>query len=380
MRKRHFKGGEEPNKTTFFERLKIIAEYIKNNAPVLFNVTQYIDCNKDVKEKNVGYFLAMIVLFLVLYILPAIIFILSIAYLGLSFKKAKFYKSKMIYNEVLELHKIGDIYVSDYIITIVTLLIIYIIAIIYIYYTSRICYNLLETNMNIIYVFILMCVIAIVLHTLLFIEFMNKIGPIKNNLTTNLTSHFDYQYIDFLNTKNSNIILANSTENLKAYIDSVISDLKMKSPNSDIIQNSKGSNDSTVTEAYNKIVNSILTYAIIYKMQVNKYAEHYNITVDKSFFSNINNVILSVNTETNDLIDIDFSKNCVNANIDGVNNTSVLMKDVCNDCNTIKTDLNNTINDLKIKIWDVSLPPKLILALFLFLIVDTYIYILSTLR
>jgi aryl-phospho-beta-D-glucosidase BglC (GH1 family) len=154
----------------------------------------------------------------------------------------------------------------------------------------------------------------------------------------------------------------------------------MKSPNSDIIQNSKGSNDSTATEAYNKIVNSILTYAIIYKMQVNKYAEHYNITVDKSFFSNINNVILSVNTETNDLIDIDFSKNCVNANIDGVNNTSVLMKDVCNDCNTIKTDLNNTINDLKIKIWDVSLPPKLILALFLFLIVDTYLYILSTLR
>jgi hypothetical protein len=154
----------------------------------------------------------------------------------------------------------------------------------------------------------------------------------------------------------------------------------MKSPNSDIIKNSKASNDSTVTEAYNRIVNSILTYAIIYKMQVNKYAEHYNITVDKSFFNNINEIILSVNTETNDLIDIDFSKNCVNANIDGVNNTSVMMKDVCSDCNTIKNNLNNTINDLKIKLWDVSLPPKLIVALFLFAIVDTYIYILSTSR
>ena len=380
MRKRHFKGGEEPKETSFFESLKRLAEYVKNNAPILFNVTQFIDCNKDVKEKNIGYFLALIVLFLVLYILPAIIFILSIVYLGLNFKKAKFYKSKMIYNEVLNLHKIGDIYVSDYIITIVSLIIVYVIAIIYIYYTSRICYNMLETKLNVIYIFIIMCIIAVVLHTLLFVAFMNKIGPIKNNLTTYLSSHFDYQYIDFLHTKNTNIILANNTDNLKVYIDSVISDLKMKSPNSDIIKNSKASNDSTVTEAYNRIVNSILTYAIIYKMQVNKYAEHYNITVDKSFFNNINEIILSVNTETNDLIDIDFSKNCVNANIDGVNNTSVMMKDVCSDCNTIKNNLNNTINDLKIKLWDVSLPPKLIVALFLFAIVDTYIYILSTSR
>ena len=132
MRKKHFQGGnntqEETTSWTFFKWLKKIADWIRTNAAYLFNMTEYIDCNQGISEKNMTYFLSIATLIIILYILPIIVFSLSLTYLIQSFsiKKAKFYKDKTIYNEVFNLNQIGDVFISDYIISMIVIIFVYI--------------------------------------------------------------------------------------------------------------------------------------------------------------------------------------------------------------------------------------------------------------
>lgn len=376
MRKKHFQGGnstQEEASWTFFKWLKMIADWIRTNAAYLFNMTEYIDCNQGIKEKDMTYFLSIVTLIIILYILPAIVFSLSLTYLIQSFsiKKAKFYKDRTIYNEVFNLNQIGDVFISDYIISMIVIIAVYIISIIYILYNPRICYNLLSEKMNIIYLFVLLCVASVIVHVVLFISFINKTGTVKEELVKLLVENYDQDYINYLDAKagtTHNIIQANNIDNLSTYISSVINEVKKQSPNVDM-NKAKTSTDANVSNAYNKIKSSMITYAVIYKMQVNQYDQHYNITVDKDFLSSYKNVLLSINADTNVLLDIDFTK------MNGTNDSD-LMHDVTTDCEAIKIALNNAVNNLKNKLWDVSLPPKIAFGVFILVICLLFIYMM----
>jgi hypothetical protein len=375
MRKKHFQGGNSEEPMTFFKWLKMIADWIRTNAAYLFNMTQYIDCNQAINEKNMTYFVSIATLIIILYILPVIVFSLSLTYLIQSFsiKKAKFYKDRTIYNEVFNLNQIGDVFISDYIISMIVIIAVYITSIIYILYNPRICYNLLSEKLNIIYLFLLLCVASVIVHIVLFISFINKVGGVKEELVKLLVANYDQDYINFLDAKagtSHNIIQANNIDNLSTYISSVINEVKKESPNVDM-NKAKTSTDANVSNAYNKIKSSMITYAVIYKMQVNQYDQHYNITVDKDFLSSYKNVLLSINADTNVLLDIDFTK------INGMNNDdSDLMSDVTADCEAIKIALNNAVNNLKNKLWDVSLPPKIAFGVFILVICLLFIYMM----
>ena len=382
MRKKHFQGGnntqEETTSWTFFRWLKMIADWIRINAAYIFNMTEYIDCNQGISEKNMTYFLSIATLIIILYILPIIVFSLSLTYLIQSFsiKKAKFYKDKTIYNEVFNLNQIGDVFISDYIISMIVIIFVYITSIIYILYNPRICYNLLSEKLNIIYLFILLCVASVIVHIVLFISFINKTGTVKEELVKLLVANYDQDYINYLDAKagtTHNIIQANNIDNLSTYISSVINEVKKESPNVDM-NKAKTSTDANVSNAYNKIKSSMITYAVIYKMQVNQYDQHYNITVDKDFLLSYKNVLLSINADTNVLLDIDFTK--ING-VNGMNNDdSDLLRDVTADCEAIKIALNNAVNNLKNKLWDVSLPPKIAFGVFILIICLLFIYMM----
>lgn len=338
------------------------------------------------------YKLLLIMLNMMFYVLPLVIFLMSFIYLfpilniSQIVKEKKFYNDLIIYREIDKIYNIFGVYVNDYILYFGIVCIIFLIVLIYIYFNKFVTKteaSYLEFKQKIYFIFITSFV-TIILHFMYYYDKTQRIGQLRDRLI-NITSHnINKDYILFLEQEYPNktdLLDMNTTDGLFKYISGLLVELKTQAAPSDIklmtTEQFKNFKNDKGEPYYDLILHAIVTYSLIVNIANNKYNEGDVKAVDKNFFLNEKSFLLTVNYNKNNLLEIN-SKKCIDRILDDNDNTSAFMTSICNDCRQINQDINDCLIDLKNVINNFIFPPQIVTAFFIFIYGIIYYYTFLT--
>jgi hypothetical protein len=303
------------------------------------NISNLISMGKQLSTFGmVGIYINIVIYILGLYVFPVAIFILALVYfidVYVNFsrlKTAKFYAETLAYQELIKAKKLGSVYVSDYILTIFSFIILSIICFSWCFYLFRKMptdcgiKNNFRKNAIINAAFLLVFFIIFIIELTVFN--MKSGGQYRDILYSEINKYVNLDYAKSIQSAED------VYPKLVIYI------------NEQISAYNNPTNPITLEELQARAKSAAITYAIFKKIQDNDYkVDSYN-----TFFDNYDNLIKSINIQNNQLIDADVFK------------IDILQKPQLNDkmkmrdeCIKIGNQINGIINEMKNKTSDVTI-------------------------
>ena len=364
---------------------EIYEQHIKNNKSFtiedFLNFTpkqDFINEKGEIESREIEklekysytYFLLYSMLIFSMEIIPIIICILTFTYLFLCIKSTIFmFKKKMFLGDERKyvdvgnmIHVFNKIYIPDYIFILCVLCIIYIIFTTYLQYSKFIDFTnpKIVDKYNNVNTFIRLCIMMIIINFIVYYHPYQMMGYKKDNFDQRVYENINYDYLEYLenvqknekkcnNDCNINLVEVNTLQNLKNYIIDMQMQVISKNGIDDLaILSTEQIKKYTVTFAdskeeksfYNQIRNAIMTYYLISNFSQTKY----DILLTPSFFYNKVSILSAVNANKSSIFSFKNSiESCLNIDIDGKNNQSQYMKDICEDCATIKNNIHKEL-------------------------------------
>jgi len=306
----------------------------------------------------VGIYINIVIYILGLYVFPVAIFILALVYfidVYVNFsrlKTAKFYAETLAYQELIKAKKLGSIYVSDYILTIFSFIILSIICFGWCFYLFR----KMPTDCGIKQSFRKNAKINAIFLLIFFIIFIIELTVF------NMKSGSQYRDILYSQVNEYvNLDYAKSVQSAEDVYPKLVAYI-----NEQISAYNNPTNPIKLEDLQTRAKSAAITYAIFKKIQDNGYKiDSYN-----KFFDNYDNLIKSIIIQNNQLIDADVFK------------IDILQKPQLNDkmkmideCIKIGNQINSTINEMKNKTSDVTIS-KLVVGPILLVISIAWLFML----
>ena len=332
---------------------------VDKKQSAMSNISNLMSMGKQLSTFGmVGIYINIFIYILGLYVFPVAIFILALVYfidVYVNFsrlKTAKFYAETLAYQELIKAKKLGSIYVSDYILTIFSFIILSIICFGWCFYLFR----KMPTDCGIKQSFrknaIINAVFLLVFFVIFIIELtvfnMKSGGQYRDILYSQVNQYVNLDYAKSIQSAED------VYPKLVAYI------------NEQISAYNNPTNPIKLEDLQTRAKSAAITYAIFKKIQDNDYKiDSYN-----KFFDNYDNLIKSINIQNNQLIDADVFK------------IDILQKPQLNDkmkmldeCIKIGNQINSTINEMKNKTSDVTIS-KLVVGPILLVISIAWLFML----
>jgi hypothetical protein len=312
---------------------------VDKKQSAMSNISNLMSMGKQLSTFGiVGIYINIFIYILGLYVFPVAIFILALVYfidVYVNFsrlKTSKFYAETLAYQELIKAKKLGSIYVSDYILTIFSFIILSIICFGWCFYLFR----KMPTDCGIKQSFRKNAIINAVFLLVFFIIFIIELTVF--NMKTG------GQYRDILYSQVNqymNLDYAKSIQSAEDVYPKLVAYI-----NEQISAYNNPTNPIKLEELQTRAKSAAITYAIFKKIQDNDYKiDSYN-----TFFDNYDNLIKSINIQNNQLIDADVFK------------IDILQKPQLNDkmkmideCIKIGNQINGIINEMKNKTSDVTI-------------------------
>ena len=195
------------------------------------------------------------------------------------------------------------------------------------------------------------------------------------------TKYIDYQNkVDNLNNDKKSLCKINNVDTLAEYIRTQLGKVQNNTSGSDIslisaerFKTFKNDNGETY---YNLITNAILTHSFISTLENIKYEEISDDIIDMNFFKNKTSVLKTINISSNTLYYFNPQK-CINRNIDGKDNKSEFMLDICTNCESIKNKSDKIIADIMGINENITFPNQ-IFAIYAILCICIIYYLVFT--
>lgn len=339
-------------------------------------------------KNSMKYRMLKVLLLLMFYIIPLVIFGMAIAYMSPilnipgMMKEKKFYNDVIIFRELDKIYNIYGLYINDYILYMFIVCTVYLIILVYIFlnkYVKKDHPDYVEFKTKI-YIFFALSFLTVLLHFLYYYDKVQRIGAVRDRLIKTTGDHMSSDYILFLeeNDKaNTDLLVLNNIDNLTRYISGILIELKTITSPSDItlmtVEQFKTYKNEKQQRYYDLILDAIITYNLILNIANNEYNDGDVKHIDRSYFINKKSLLLTVNYQKNCLMELNARK-CIDRILDGKENTSPFMVGICKDCRNINNQINESIIEIKNITNHLIFPPQLVTALFVTFISIIYYY------
>lgn len=343
----------------------------------------------NISKNSFKYKLLKTILIFVFTIMPLLILIITIVYsyhiinIPAIVKEKRFYADLMIYRELDNIYNIFGlgIYINDYVLYMLIICLIYIMMLFYIFFSPNVKYkdNTYKEYITKIY-FLLGTVLGIlIIHISVYAININKIGSFRDKLNNLVSEYINTKYIDFIHENNTSadIYVVNNQDNLIKYITGILIEIKTKTAPSDYtlisVEQFKEYKDTDGDRYYDLILKAIITYNLILNIRNNEYNSGGYKYIDKTYFYNKKSLLLTINYKKNNLLEIG-PRNCIDKIIDGKNNTSQFITQICKDCRILNYNINELIINIRNTMNNITFPPQTLTAIVVLVICIIYYY------
>jgi hypothetical protein len=388
----------------------ISLDYILKDNQLITSVPEE---DRKIKMTDMTYWAIYIGLFFTYYIFTWGILLISIAFLLPSINPVAWIKVKRFFGDdqkYQQVDNIVDIFglfkINKFILYILIFCLIYVCFAIFLNFSSYVIKdNLYRSRYNRLSILLIGCVLVLIIHWLVYRNYVESLGSIKSEVSKVIYKHINMDYINFLENKKLtdtkcdtartieipfinqsfdigkctvDLIDVNNVNNLEEYCKGLLAELRQKVAPSDITTMSvesfktyKKTIEDIEISYYSLIHDAIMTFSLLLNIKNTKYNVVSGETIDKAFFANQSSLLMTININKNNVYD--FSENkCVNRDIDGLNNQSEFMKSICQECETINTEVNQKIIELTGKMSNLIFPMEIGAIIAIFAIVLIY--------
>jgi hypothetical protein len=362
------------------------------------------------------YILLVVLLVFTLTIAPFVLLGLSLYYsspiwYSFWFGEQYYLEDSEDFKEARNMYKIGSWYMQDYVLYVAIILIVFLFASIYLSLTVYIKHN------NAVYIrmkyrvyiaialctFVMICYLAMELsnHTI------QQVGISRDSLSNIIYENLNYDYINYLNdfAKNTdnkkcdgsmselakgnltlssdsssakcyesvsgNLVYINNQQRLQTYIKKLINNKTIdeikSAPKPDYIKNMDDSDT-----VFDLVVKTIITYRIISGLQA--YSDSRNKHFDENSFKDIMRIIASVSVNNYSIFgDYNFTYIKCIEELEGMGLEAVYMKTICEKCDAVAANIDDSMALFKKSIGNISFPRRLGISTIITIIFVFYI-------
>lgn len=388
----------------------ISLDYILKDNQLITNVAEE---DRRLKMTDMTYWVIYIGMFFTYYIFTWGILLLSFAFLLPSINPVAWIKVKRFFGDdqkYVQVDNIVDIFglfkINKFILYILIFCVIYVCFVIFLNFSSYVIKdNLYRSRYNRLSILLIGSVLVLIIHWLVYKNYVESLGNIKSEVSKMIYNHINMDYINFLENKKLtntkcetartidipfinqsfdigectvDLIDVNNVNNLEEYCKGLLAELRQKVAPSDITAMSvesfktyKKTIEDIELSYYSLIHDAIMTFSLLLNIKNTKYNVVSGKTIDKAFFANQSSLLMTININKNNVYD--FSENkCVNRDLDGLNNQSEFMKSICQECETINTEVNQKVIELTGKMSNLIFPMETGAVIAIFTIVVIY--------
>lgn len=384
--------------STIAEKLSSAAQIVKTTAStvnnsLIYHYRQASQCSINFTSwHSIIYILTYYIL---VNILPFIVVITTIIYFVeiindfIKYRQADFYEDVIKYKEAVDISQIpfAGFYISQHILTFFIILIIYVVAVIttfiiikYINDINSNCayyYSKWINNAFFIFLYFVIILVTVILDLSMYSKFYKIVGSNIEQFNNIISKHINNpeinSYIEYLTGINENLIAANTTDNLKTHVNTLISEIqkvhsfeKHNVTDDDLIKIKE-------TQHYKNIINAYLTYGILNTIRDNGYYSKKYKTINKDFLKP-KNIFLSINKSINRLINISYTSDLEDFIRSETKHTKTLLSHVFQECDLISNNLKDIIASIKNSADNTTTSKAVSMCLLIPLIVATIIY------
>ncbi len=206
-------------------------------------------------------------------------------------------------------------------------------------------------------------IIYVAIYNSVYKTYVNNLGASKYSFDAACQSYLNYEYIHNLSAADQDILKANTESFLNSYINIQVDRMKEYMHVSDVSNLSAtlfNENNKNAQAIYIKIRNAYITYGILDTLKINVYKDHSSLTINEAFFRDPDGLIMSVNKNTNKLI----NDNIINNLLDPKSELHMDITSCIYDLHMLIADVKGTFDNISISpsaiYWFVMLPVNVI--------------------